>query len=91
MKRFEAGARAAIIVSNHYANINRVVRLRAKVSPDTWDVTCIGAPLKAYSPSGARIECKSLLIPQWKLHLLDETIDDVVVRDAVEYFLMPAR
>lgn len=93
-QRWEPGARAAIVISEHYENMNRVVTLdrnfRFNDGGAGWFVAD-GKPFKGYEMNGNTGVCSGNLIyrdelgiAQWKLRLLDED-EPVVIRDAREY------
>jgi len=80
MQKWERGARAAIVISEHYENHNRVVTLT-----DTYED---GKLFKGYDhsklPARAFVWKMRLGIEQWKLRLLDDN-EPVVIRDEIEY------
>jgi hypothetical protein len=91
MQRWEPGARAAIVISEHYENMNRVVvlqhALRSSKGIRIWAVED-GKLLNGYDvsklPERVHIESMVLGIEQWKLRLLEDG-EPVVIRDARGY------
>jgi len=92
--KFKPGARAAIVISEHYVNMNRVVTLVEKL-PNFDDGTTgwlvsDGKQFKGYNsahfPARVLVYSQELAIEQWKLRLLDDD-DDVVIRDDIEYLV----
>jgi hypothetical protein len=89
--KWEAGARAAIVISEHYENHNRVVTLIEVIGRTELAVIWMvrdGKQLKGYDhsklPDRVFMWSDELGIEQWKLRLLDDG-EPVVIRDGVEY------
>lgn len=99
-KRFEIGARCAIVISEHYENQNRVVLISdgpfrtKKAKQILWVVTATDGELfRGYDNAitndeerrkAPKVWASPLGIEQWKLRLLDDD-DEVIIRDEMEY------
>lgn len=93
-QRWEPRARAAIVISEHFENMNRVVTLDRRFVFTNGSVGWFvidGKPFKGYEMNGTTGRCTrgliwrdELGISQWKLRLLDEG-EPVVIRDEREY------
>ena len=89
--KWEPGARAAIVISEHYENHNRVVRLVEQYGytprGPAWMVED-GNDFKGYDhrrlPERVLMWSDKLGIEQWKLRLIDDG-EPVVIRDGIEY------
>jgi len=91
MQKWERGARAAIVISEHYENHNRVVTLTDTYTYSSGKVGWLvedGKLFKGYDhsklPARAFVWKMRLGIEQWKLRLLDDN-EPVVIRDEIEY------
>ena len=91
-QRWEPGARAAIVISEHFENMNRVVTLidmlrGVNTGTRFWKVRD-GKQFKGYDssklPERVFIWADILCIEQWKLRLLEDG-EPVVIRDEIEY------
>lgn len=90
--KWEPGARAAIVISEHFQNMNRVVTLVYKIEfMDNAFGWCVedGKEFKGYEfDNQGRVTgymmSMYLGIHQWKLRLLEDG-DDIVIRDGIEY------
>jgi len=89
--KWEPGARAAIVISEHYENHNRVVRLveqHGYTSRGPAWVVEDGKDFKGYDhrhlPELVLMWSDKLGIEQWKLRLIDDD-EPVVIRDGIEY------
>jgi hypothetical protein len=94
MSKWEIGARAVIVISEHYENHNRIVTLQQRFLYENgacgWAVHD-GHLFKGYGQDEFgqthrdKIIYHELLgIEQWKLRLFEDG-DDIVIRDDMEY------